>query len=75
MKEIKQAMKFWPGDIVKDHFGRIYRVMRASVTVDLYESEEPLVSYLCVRATGCYREEEFLERELSMERQRKDYES
>ena len=75
MKEIKQEIKFWPGDLVKDNFGRLFRVMRASVTVDFYEREEQLVWYVCVRATGCYREEEFREGELSMERARKSYES
>ncbi len=74
MKEIKQAVKFWPGDLVKDNFGRLFRVLRVSVTVDFY-FEEQLVSYVCVRPTGCYREEEFREGELSMERARKSYES
>lgn len=75
MREIKQTVKFWPGDIVRDHFGRTFRVQRFSVTVDLDEGEEPLVSYVCVRSSGCFREEEFLEQELSMVRERKSYES
>ncbi len=73
MREIRREVKFWTGDIVKDHFGRTFRVERLQATVDLVEGE--LTSYVCVRTSGCFREEEFLEHELSLVREGKSYES
>ncbi len=74
MREIRQTVKFWPGDIVRDHFGQVYRVQRTSVIADLEETE-PLTSYVCVRATGLYRQQEFIEGELELIRTGKSYES
>lgn len=64
MREIKQLVKFWPRDIVRDSFGRVFRVERLYVTVDPEFNEELLTVYVCSRAYGLYREEEFSESEL-----------
>lgn len=74
MKEIKRSVKYWPGDIVRDHFGQVYRVQRLIITADL-EEEDLLTSYVCVRATGLYRQQEFIEQEIELIREGKHYES
>ena len=74
MREVKQLVKYWPGDIVRDHFGQVYRVQRLSVIADI-EEEDLLTSYVCVRASGLYRQQEFLEGEIEIVRAGKNYES
>lgn len=64
MREVKQMVRYWPGDIVRDSFGRMLRVLRFYITVDPDIDEEPFTVYVCGRMVGPYREEEFGEREL-----------
>ena len=74
MREIRQQVKFWPGDIVRDHFGQVYRVQRLSVIADI-EEEPLLTAYVCVRASGLYRQQEFIEPEIELIREGGKYES